>query len=173
MVYLRCEKKHLLLIRLFRLHCQKNLELEILNETPIEQQDSFQQQERASFFISLYEKPITVRKAGYALSLSFSVSQHIKDKELLERLAINFQCGIVRESSIRDTAEWIVTKYADLRDIIIPFLNENKLAGVKASDLKGLKKAICLMEDKVHLTKEGYTQFKEIKDGMYKEMQGW
>ena len=46
---------------------------------------------------------------------------------------------------------------------------EYNLLGVKVSDLKRFKKVIFLMENKVHLTKEGYAQFKAIKDGMYKE----
>lgn len=39
---------------------------------------------------------------------------------------------------------------------------------MKAFDYKGFKKVVTLMEDKVHLTKEGFAQFKVIKDGMYK-----
>jgi len=56
-----------------------------------------------SFFISLYlsEK----RKAGYAVSLVFSLSQHVKDIELLKRLAKYLECGRVSEAKNRETAE--------------------------------------------------------------------
>lgn len=57
----------------------------------------------ANFFISLYEQEVNIRRAGYSLSLSFSVSQHIKDKELLERLARYFNCGIVRVANNRNS----------------------------------------------------------------------
>ncbi|PQE22333.1 LAGLIDADG endonuclease (mitochondrion) protein [Rutstroemia sp. NJR-2017a BBW] len=50
-----------------------------------------------SFFISLYNSD--KRKAGYAVSLVFSLSQHIKDIELLERLAKYLKCGRISEAS--------------------------------------------------------------------------
>ncbi len=65
-----------------------------------------------SFFISLYANE--KRKAGYSVSLVFSLSQHIKDVELLERLAKFLGCGIVRRANNRDTAEWIITRFDDL-----------------------------------------------------------
>lgn len=75
-----------------------------------------------------YEQEVNIRRAGYSLSLSFSVSQHIKDKELLERLARYFNCGTVRVANNRNSAEWIVTKLEDIRFIIIPFLNKYQLS---------------------------------------------
>lgn len=87
---------------------------------------------------------------------------------MLERLASQFNCGKVRVSNNRNSAEWVVTRYADIRLIIIPFLDKYPLIGVKAFDLKGFKKAVTLMDNKVHLTKEGFAQFKAIKDAMYK-----
>lgn len=122
----------------------------------------------SNFFISLYEQEVNIRKAGYSLSLSFSVSQHIRDKELLERLARYFNCGKIRAANNRNSAEWIVTKLQDLHLIILPFLNKYQLSGVKVSDLERFKKVISLMINKVHLTKEGFVQFKAIKDQMYK-----
>lgn len=117
------------------------------------------------FYIPL---DVNIRKAGYSLSLSFSVSQHIRDKELLEILARYFNCGKIRAANNRNSAEWIVTKLQDLHLIILPFLNKYQLSGVKVSDLERFKKVISLMINKVHLTKEGFLQFKAIKDKMYK-----
>lgn len=125
----------------------------------------------ANFFISLYEQEVNIRRAGYSLSLSFSVSQHIKDKKLLERLARYFNCGIVRAANNRNSAEWIVTRFEDLRLKIIPFLNQYQLSvapPTKGFDLEGFKKVISLMINKVHLTKEGFAEFKAIKNQMYK-----
>lgn len=123
---------------------------------------------RVEFFISLYEQDVNIRKAGYSLSLSFSVSQYIRDKELLEKLARYFNCGKIRAANNRNSAEWIVTKLQDLHLIIFPFLNKYQLSRVKVSDLERFKKVISLMINKVHLTKEGFLQFKAIKDQMYK-----
>jgi hypothetical protein len=56
-----------------------------------------------SFFISLY--PNEKRKAGYTISLVFSLSQHIKDIELLKRLAKYLECGRISEAKNRDSVE--------------------------------------------------------------------
>lgn len=87
-----------------------------------------------TFFISLYEKE--ERKAGYAVSLVFSLSQHMRDHDLLERLASYFKCGIVRVAKTRNCAELIVTKFACIKFILIPFLNKDPLSGVKGLDFE-------------------------------------
>ena len=81
------------------------------------------------------------RKAGYAVSLVFSLSQHIKDLELLERLAKYLGCGIIRKAPNRETAEWIVTKSDDINQNLIPFLTKYTLSGVKVLDFERFKKA--------------------------------
>ncbi len=123
-----------------------------------------------SFFISLYinEK----RKAGYAVSLVFSLSQHIKDVELLERLAKYLGCGVIRKAINRETAEWIITKSDDINLNLIPFLTRYTLSGIKLLDFERFKKAYFLIENKMHLTSvaggSGVILIKAIKDAMYK-----
>ena len=118
-----------------------------------------------SFFISLYENE--KRKAGYAVSLVFSLSQHIKDLELLERLAKYLGCGTIRKAQNRETAEWIITKFDDINLNLIPFLTKYTLSGVKVLDFERFKKASFLIGNKMHLTSEGVTLIKAIKDAMY------
>nr|AGN49028.1 LAGLIDADG endonuclease [Botrytis cinerea B05.10] len=118
-----------------------------------------------SFFISLYSNE--KRKAGYAVSLVFSLSQHVKDIELLERLAKYLKCGRISEASNRETAEWIVSRSDDINLKLIPFLTNYTLSGVKLLDFERFKKASILIENKMHLTPEGVTLVKAIKDAMY------
>ena len=118
-----------------------------------------------SFFISLY--PNEKRKAGYAVSLAFSLSQHIKDIELLNRLAIFLDCGIVRISSNLGTAELIITKSDDLNKKLIPLLKKYNLSGVKLLDFEKFQEASLLIENKMHLTLEGVALIKTIKNAMY------
>jgi hypothetical protein len=118
-----------------------------------------------SFFISLYNSD--KRKAGYAVSLVFSLSQHIKDIELLERLAKYLKCGRISEASNRETAEWIISRSDDINLKLIPFLTNYTLSGVKLLDFERFKKASILIENKMHLTPEGVTLIKTIKDAMY------
>ena len=58
----------------------------------------------------------------------------MRDHNLLERLASYFKCGVVRVAKIRNSAEWIVTKSAYIKLIIIPFLDQYSLSGVKGLD---------------------------------------
>lgn len=118
-----------------------------------------------SFFISLYlnEK----RKAGYAISLVFSLSQHIKDIELLKRLAKYLECGRISEAKDRASVEWIITRSDDINLKLIPFLTKYTLSGVKQLDFDRFKKVSYLIEKKMHLTPEGITLIKAIKDAMY------
>lgn len=118
-----------------------------------------------SFYISLYES--NKRKAGYAVSLSFSLSQHLKDIELLDRLSLFLDCGVVRRSSNRATAELIITKSSDLNQKVIPLLLKYNLSGVKLLDFERFKEVSLLIENKLHLTSEGIALIKTIKDAMY------
>ena len=118
-----------------------------------------------SFFISLY--PNEKRKAGYTISLVFSLSQHIKDIELLKRLAKYLECGRISEAKNRDSVEWIITRSDDINLKLIPFLTKYTLSGVKLLDFDRFKKVSYLIEKKMHLTPEGVTLIKAIKDAMY------
>lgn len=118
-----------------------------------------------SFFISVY--PNEERKAGYAVSLIFSLSQHIKDVELLEKIVKQLDCGVVRKHNNRSACEIVVTKSADINLKLIPFLSKYTLSGIKLLDFERFKKASILIENKMHLTPEGIVLIKAIKDTMY------
>lgn len=118
-----------------------------------------------SFFISIYAND--KRKAGYAVSLVFSLSQHIKDAELLKRLENFLVCGRIQVHSNRQTVEWIITKSDDLNQKLIPFLTKYALSGVKLLDFYRFKEASFLIENKMHLTPSGVKVIQEIKDAMY------
>lgn len=96
-----------------------------------------------SFYISLYEND--KRKAGYAVSLSFSLSQQVKVVELLERLSLFLDCGVVRRSPNRGTAELIITKSSDLNQKVIPLLLKYNLSGVKLLDFERFKEVSLLI----------------------------
>jgi hypothetical protein len=102
------------------------------------------------------------------VSLSFSLSQHLKDVELLERLSLFLDCGVVRRSPNRGTAELIITKSSDLNKKVIPYLLKYNLSGVKLLDFGGADEVSLLIENKMHLTSEGIALIKTIKDAMYK-----
>lgn len=79
-----------------------------------------------SFFISIY--PNDKRKAGFAVSLVFSLSQHARDIELLKGLVNYLGCGIVRKSLSGGTAEWVIAKSDDINLKLIPILTKYTLS---------------------------------------------
>ena len=118
-----------------------------------------------SFFISIYSNE--KRKAGYAVSLVFSLSQDLRDLELLNRLVNYLGCGIVREHPNRNTAELIITKNEDINLKLMKFLIKFPLSGVKWLDFERFKQVYFLIENKMHLTQDGIELIKTIKDKMY------
>jgi len=118
-----------------------------------------------SFFISIYSNE--KRKAGYAVSLVFSLSQDLRDLELLNRLVNYLGCGIVREHPNRNTAELIITKKEDINLKLIKFLIKFPLSGVKLLDFERFKQVSFLIENKMHLTQDGVELIKTIKEKMY------
>jgi hypothetical protein len=59
-----------------------------------------------------------------------------------------------------------VVKFADIIDIIIPFLNKHPLLGVKSKYFEDFCKGADLIKNKIHLTEEGLNQLRLIKTGM-------
>lgn len=119
-----------------------------------------------SFFISLYKDEKI--KAGYAVSQVFSLSQHIKDIELLERLVKYLKCGRISEASNRETAELIISRSEDINQKLIPLLTNYTLSGIKLLDFDRFSKVSNLIANKMHLTPDGVILIKAIKDTMYK-----
>ena len=116
------------------------------------------------FFIALKKSPGS--KLGETVWLRFILTQHIKDKELLKSLISTLNCG--RYISKLNYGEYIVEKFTDVRDKIIPIFEKFKLHGYKLKNYKDFKKAALLIENKAHLTREGLDELKKIKGRMNK-----
>lgn len=59
-----------------------------------------------------------------------------------------------------------ITEFKALKTTLVPFLDKYPLIGAKTLEYDDFKTVLELMDNKVHLTKEGYDQIKVIKDGM-------
>ena len=51
-------------------------------------------------------------KIGYSVELTFSITQHYRDEQLMRSLIEYFGCGNVFKN--RDTVEFKITKFEDL-----------------------------------------------------------
>jgi hypothetical protein len=64
--------------------------------------------------------------------------------------------------------DFIVTKFEDLTDKVIPFFKKYSVTGVKSKDFLDFCSAAELIKNKAHLTKEGIEEIRKIKSRMNK-----
>jgi hypothetical protein len=99
-------------------------------------------------------------------NLSFKVTQHTRDRELMKSFIEYFKCGYCYLDEER--VDFKITKFSNLKEIIIPFFKENPILGVKALDFQDFCYVASLIETGKHLTEEGKMKINKIKDQMNK-----
>jgi hypothetical protein len=114
------------------------------------------------FFISIYDSPKS--KLGLAIQLSYIITQHIRDKELLEGISTYLGCG--KCSLRKEAGDFKVVSVTDIIKKIIPFFTKYQLQGVKFLNFNDLCTAAEIMKVKRHLTEKGLNELKLIKSGM-------
>jgi len=98
------------------------------------------------------------------VQLRFSISQHNRDKELMNSFISYFNCGYITES--RRAITYYVVKFSDIYEKIIPFFHQNNILGVKSKDFNDWCKVAGLIKQSKHLNKEGLDEIIKIKNGM-------
>nr|AMX22299.1 LAGLIDADG endonuclease [Cryphonectria parasitica] len=105
-------------------------------------------------------------KQGFAVQLAFTITQHSRDKELLNVIAQFLECGRVADRSNGGACDFIVNSIKDLKNKIIPFFNKYPLLGTKSLNYQDFVKVFELMDTKKHLTQDGLATIIKIKSGM-------
>lgn len=103
---------------------------------------------------------------GAFKSLLFKITQHNRDRGLLDQIKIFFNCGTVylrKESKILD---FKVTNFSLINDIIIPFFKINGLLGVKSEDFKDWSLMADMVKNSSHKSEEGLKNLAIIKARM-------
>jgi len=100
--------------------------------------------------------------------LRFTITQNTRDEQLLRSLINYLDCGNVSSQPSQDIVNFIVTKYSDIVEKIIPFFSKYKIEGVKVLDFKDFCKIAELKKIQADKTSEGLIQIHEIKSGMNK-----
>ena len=96
--------------------------------------------------------------------LSFSITQHYRDKDLFNVIKNYLACGIIEEISTRpNTINLVVSRLEDILNKIIPIFKENSLITKKYLDFHYFSKVCYLMKNKDHLTEKGYNEILLIK----------
>ena len=96
--------------------------------------------------------------------LVFQITQHKRDELLMRSLIEYFNCGKVYNRD--DAYDFRVTKFSDLVTKIVPFFQNYPIQGVKHKDYLDWCKAVELIRNKDHLTKEGVGFILKLKEGM-------
>jgi hypothetical protein len=105
-------------------------------------------------------------KLGYQVILVFSIYQHSRDSLLLKNLIKFLECGSVEIPSTRLQAKFVVYKFSDITEKILPFFKKYPLRTVKLLNFDDFIKVSDLMKEGSHLTKEGIEKISLIKKGM-------
>jgi hypothetical protein len=102
-------------------------------------------------------------KAGGTVQLKFSVGQHSRDTLLLKSFVNYFDCGNCYFKNSGGAIEFVVWKFKDIHEKIIPFFEKYPLIGSKSKEFTDFNKAAQLIKSKVHLELEGLEKIKQIK----------
>jgi hypothetical protein len=111
-------------------------------------------------------------KTGYRVWLSFKITQHSRDEELLKSLVKYFNCGSCYFNSKQDVGDFITSSLSDISKNIIPFFEKYPIIGIKALDFADFCKALKLIQDKAHLNESGLNKIISLKSGMNRSRVG-
>ena len=93
------------------------------------------------FLISILKS--STCKIGKAV-IKFKIAQHSIDTELMKILISTLGCGRIELNLAKSAVYFLVTKYQDIVDKVIPFFDKY-LKGVKVSDYSDFKKVAILI----------------------------
>nr|4YIT_A Chain A, Meganuclease I-AabMI [Gremmeniella abietina]4YIT_D Chain D, Meganuclease I-AabMI [Gremmeniella abietina] len=100
---------------------------------------------------------------GYQVYLTFILTQHVRDENLMKCLVDYFNWG--RLARKRNVYEYQVSKFSDVEKLL-SFFDKYPILGEKAKDLQDFCSVSDLMKSKTHLTEEGVAKIRKIKEGM-------
>lgn len=95
----------------------------------------------------------------------FTITQHKRDIKVLYALKAYFGCGVVRVNH-DDRYCYRVRQFSHLKDIIVPFFEKHKLVTLKRVEFEKFRRVLLLMEQKHHLTVDGFQKIQEIQHTM-------
>ena len=103
-------------------------------------------------------------KLGEAVSLTFQLTQHLREESLIRSIASYLDCGKIYKN--RESIYLDITKFSDLTGKVLPILEKHPIMGKKLLDFEDFCKVAELMQNKAHLTQLGLEAIREIKTGM-------
>lgn len=104
-------------------------------------------------------------KIGQVVQLIFKLSQHNRDKGLLELIAKHLNCGVVNYHS-KNAFVFTVSKFGDIVKKVIPIFKTHSIQGIKQLDFQDICKVANLISEGKHLNHKGLDQIILIKNKM-------
>lgn len=102
---------------------------------------------------------------------TFVVVQSASSQDVLEDMRRFFGCGHVYANRRTDNhreelSRYYVGRFADLRDVIVPFFLEHPLRTSKRDNFEKFAQVIDLMDGRRHLTRQGLVEIAQIVETM-------
>ena len=110
-------------------------------------------------------------RLGWQVQPAFVVVQGISSRHVLEDMVSFFGCGRLSvnhryDNHREDLLRYYVTRFGDLRDVIVPFFQANPLRTAKRENFAKFVEVIELMDLRRHLTVPGLIEIAEIAQTM-------
>lgn len=118
------------------------------------------------FMIKIRKTHNTITK--HQVILAFKITQHSRDKLLMENLISYFNCGILEKYYKKPALDLSVYKFIDNYEKILPFFNKYNVIGCKHEDFKTWAKVAELIKQKKHLEPLGLKEIFEYRTSMNK-----
>lgn len=115
------------------------------------------------FYVKISKASTTI---GYSVELRFQVTQHSRDVQLMGSLVSFLGCGRYYQPLGYNHGEFIVQRFFDLDEKIIPLFEKYPLVGDKRQDFSDFKKVVGIVKVKGHHTEQGLEEIRVIKAGM-------
>jgi len=115
-----------------------------------------------------FDIKITARGNGsyHQVECRFRITQHIRDRVLLELLIPFFGCGKVYIRSNKQASDYTINNIPNATQILVPFFDRNPLHSSKLLDYLDFKQVVELVNSKQHLNPEGLSLIRTIKASM-------
>jgi hypothetical protein len=84
----------------------------------------------------------------------------------MKMLISTLECGKIELLLKQSAVYFVVVKYKDIIEKIIPLFDKYPIKGIKALDYSDFKKVATMMFTKEHLTEEGIYKIQSIKSNM-------
>jgi hypothetical protein len=108
---------------------------------------------------------------GWQVQPEFTVVQSSRSRHVLEELAEVFGCGHVSDNRRHDNhrtdlSRYRVTRFSELRDVIVPFFQTHQLRTSKRNDFEKFADIVGLMQLGTHRTMTGIEKIAGIAETM-------